>query len=173
MLQKTIFLVGMRASGKTSFGKVLAQKLQWDFVDSDVYVQEKSHCSIAHMVATQGWEFFRQAESAALQEIFKEKTVIATGGGMVLKAENREFMRKNGVVCFLSVPTPVLCARLMADPNTEQRPALSNLDFAQEIQQTLEKRLSLYESTAHFTLDGNQPVEQLLESFCSKFNTIG
>ncbi len=173
-----IYLVGARASGKTTLAKELSAHLQCSFVDTDTFIQEKAGCSIADMVAEHGWEYFRNAESAALQTLTqkhqeKQATcIIATGGGMVLRSTNRDFMQEHGFVCYLSVPAKELYARLCTDPKHEQRPALGNVGLLEEVQQTLEVRLPLYKEVAHLIVDATCPPAQLVQEIQTKASTF-
>ncbi len=168
--QTTIFLVGARACGKTTIGMALARYLQYNFIDTDSLVQKTVGCSVACMVAEHGWDFFRAAESKALHEATQCTSVIATGGGMVLDPRNREYMRKHGVVIFLSAPPKVLIQRLLAHPNTEQRPSLTaangqyEQNIEEEVRNVLTARLPLYREVAHHTVDAIQKTSQILQN---------
>ncbi len=165
----SIFLVGARGSGKSTLGAALAKRFAWDFVDTDAYIQEHAACSIADMVAREGWEYFREQESKALLAVNAEKSIIATGGGMILRDENRSFMQKNGFVCFLSVPATELTARLLADPKQEQRPAFSEATVLEEVHATLKARLPLYESAAHLCVDACLPTADVVEDIYARY----
>ena len=92
----TIYLVGARAAGKTTFGGALARQLGCNYVDTDIHLRETTGKTVADIVAREGWDGFRKRESAVLRAVTAPGTVIATGGGMVLAEENRRFMRENG-----------------------------------------------------------------------------
>ena len=121
----TIYLVGARAAGKTTFGGALARQLGCNYVDTDIHLRETTGETVADIVAREGWDGFRKRESAVLRAVTAPGTVIATGGGMVLAEENRRFMRENGIVLYLSAPAEVLASRLQANPNAAQRPTLT------------------------------------------------
>jgi len=122
--------------------------------------------TVAQMVATAGWEYFRNCENDALREtaeLLADGGVIATGGGMVLRAENRTFMRAAGRVFFLFAPAELLAARLAADPQSDLRPPL-----ADEAATDSSARETLYREAAHHTLDAVcQP-----EKICRKISSI-
>ena len=98
----TIYLVGARAAGKTTFGGALARQLGCNYVDTDIHLRETTGETVADIVAREGWDGFRKRESAVLRAVTTPGTVIATGGGMVLAEENRRFMREHGIVLYLS-----------------------------------------------------------------------
>ncbi len=161
-MPSSIFLVGARASGKTTIGRALAEVLNYTFVDTDLFMQENSHLSVSEVVDREGWEGFRRRESAALHAVTAPETVIATGGGMVLSAANREYMRANGTVFYLCVPAAVMAARLEADPNNAQRPTLTGRSIVDEVNEVLAAREALYLETAHHVLDAVAPVDEVL-----------
>ena len=80
-MTQPIFMIGARGAGKTTVGRALAQVLQYDFVDTDIYLLHTSQLSVADIVAREGWSGFRRRETQALQNISTPNTVVATGGG--------------------------------------------------------------------------------------------
>src|ERR1019366_8079881 len=97
-----IFLVGMMGSGKTTVGKILARQLGKTFIDCDEEIQKRTGVKISHIFDVEGEEGVRQRESAAIQDLTKlDNIVLATGGGAILKPDNREALKKNGVVVYL------------------------------------------------------------------------
>ncbi len=159
----TIYLIGARASGKTTIGRTLAEALKYDFVDTDLYLQESTQMTVADVVAREGWGGFRLRESEALKAVTAPGRVIATGGGMVLSAANRAFMRANGTVLYLNVPAEVMAARLEADPNAAQRPTLTGRSIIEEVSEVLASREPLYRETAHHVLDASAPIGAVLQ----------
>ncbi|OCG26085.1 shikimate kinase II [Gilliamella sp. wkB108] len=161
-MNKTIFLVGARAAGKTTMGKMLANKLSYSFIDTDHHLLETTQRTVAEIVEKEGWEGFRARESQVLVDTTKSNRVIATGGGMVLAQQNRDFMKQHGIVFFLSAPASTLAARLMKDPNVAQRPSLTGLSIADEMEKVLADRLPLYHDAAHHIIDVNQDENLIL-----------
>lgn len=171
---QTVFLIGPRACGKTTLGQKLALKMGWDFIDTDQALLKKEKRSIAEIVATEGWQGFRQRESKILQEIIHADQenqpsshspcgcIIATGGGIVLLSENRRFLRENGLVLYLQVPAKILAARLAADPQHSQRPSLTGKGLLEEVENVLHEREKMYQETAHCTLQADQPLPVLI-----------
>ena len=166
-MNKTIFLVGARAAGKTTLGKMLANKLSYYFIDTDCHLLEITQKTVAEIVEKEGWEGFRARESQVLVDTTKPNRVIATGGGIVLAEQNRNFMKKNGMVFFLSAPASTLAERLMKDPNVAQRPSLTGLSIVDEMEKVLTERLPLYHDAAHHIINVNQDenliVNQMVE----------
>jgi len=158
----TIYMVGARGAGKTTIGRALAQALGWAFTDTDVFMQQQTQLSVAEMVAKDGWPGFRRNESLALHAVSKPSTVVATGGGMVLAEENRQFMQQHGKVIYLRSPANVLAQRLSDYPLDSQRPTLTGQPIAEEMQEVLAAREALYLSVADFVLDGTAAPQQVV-----------
>ena len=156
-----LFLVGARASGKTTVGRALALALGWRFVDTDLLLQEREGTTVAHMVEAHGWDYFRRKEGEYLRLAAEAQTVVATGGGMVLAEENRRFMREAGMVFYLCAPAAVLAARLAANPALSQRPSLTGRPLAGEVEEVLRQREALYRDAAHHVLDASLPPQEL------------
>ncbi|EKO38463.1 MAG: shikimate kinase [Solidesulfovibrio magneticus str. Maddingley MBC34] len=157
-----IYLIGPRASGKTTLGRKLAESLGRPFVDLDARFVEARGETIADLVAREGWDAFRRAEADILAETAAQKGLVAaTGGGVVLLPENRAILAK-GLVLYLQAHPDRLAERLMADLNPDQRPNLTQLGLKEEIVATLAEREPLYFSLAHACLP-ERPIDELLE----------
>jgi shikimate kinase len=157
-----IYLIGPRASGKTSLGKKLAQHLGRPFVDLDAAFTAKYGETIAAVVEREGWDAFRKAEAKILAETAAQPgQVVATGGGAVLLPENREILSR-GLVFYLQAHPDRLAERLLADLNEEQRPKLTEMGLREEIVATLAEREPLYLSCAHACLP-ERALDELLE----------
>jgi shikimate kinase len=157
-----IFLIGARAGGKSSVGRLLAEKLERAFMDTDQHIRDACGLEVDEIVARSGWPAFRARESAALRECARPRTVVATGGGMVLDPHNREFMRAAGVVFFLEVPAQLLSSRLTENPHATRRPSLTGLPPAEEIARVLAEREPTYRATAHHIVDAARPLPDLV-----------
>lgn len=159
-----IFFTGLRGSGKSTLGKRVAKGLQAQFVDTDEKVVEQAGQSIARIVADKGWEAFRELEHKVLKKVSSENgQVIATGGGIVLRDDNRELMQDRGQIFYLMAHVPELLARLENSPETEQRPALSQKSLQEELAETLGQREHLYVSIADHVLQAEKSPEELAE----------
>ena len=159
-----LYLVGARASGKTTVGKTLAKKLGLPFADTDQLLLESAGRTVDQIVEAEGWPGFRQRESAALREVtdaHKSGCVVSTGGGMVLAETNRTLMRQRGMVVFLDAPVHVLAERLGRNPLASQRPSLTGKGLVDEIADVLAERRPLYEAAAHHTVDASRPLQSI------------
>ena len=176
LLQKhplLIFLIGARACGKSTLGHLLAKKLQLAFVDTDRHIRAASGLEVDAFVARSGWPAFRARESATLRECARPRTVVATGGGMVLDPRNCEFMRATGTVFFLNVPAQRLASRLTENPRTAQRPSLTGLPPAEEIAQVLAEREPIYRAVAHHIIHAAKPLPELARELANIISQNG
>jgi len=155
-----IILIGMRGGGKTTVGRILAQKLNKELIDIDELLEEREGMKIAETVEKRGWEYFRDRESEIVAEVGKRKdTIISTGGGVIERPENVAALKDNGVLVLLNAPADILAERLAHDPG---RPALTNAASArEEIETVLAERKKLYEAAAdEIIMDTNLTLEQ-------------
>ncbi len=163
MPDSIVFLIGARASGKTTVGRALAERLGREFVDTDELVVREVGLSITELVARSGWEPFRERETAVLTGLCgKKQLVVATGGGMVLRPENRDLMRAHGFVVYLEADASTLARRLESNPLPGQRPSLSDRPLEEEVRQVLAERDALYRACAHLVLPAEFTVPRLL-----------
>ncbi|HDQ41355.1 MAG TPA: shikimate kinase AroL [Desulfonatronum sp.] len=163
-----IFLVGLRGSGKTTLGRLLAERLDVMFVDTDEMVVRQAGKDIASIVASQGWAGFRSSEKDTLREICTRKgQVVATGGGIVLEPSNRALL-ESGLVFYLMAEIPTLEERLAKNPLPAQRPALSEASLVQELRHCLYERGPLYMCTANHVLHAEKKPAVLVEEILEK-----
>jgi shikimate kinase len=147
-----VILIGYRASGKTAVGKLLAILLKVPFYDSDSVVEEIVNAPVKNIVDHHGWEFFRQKETQAIQLLSRKgDCVIATGGGVVLCAENMKLLKQSGVIVWLDAPIIDIIDRLNEDAqNNAARPQFTTDDLAAETMEIFAERLPLYKKSADF-----------------------
>lgn len=167
-----LFLIGGRASGKTSLARLLASQLGTDWVDTDDVLQERIGESIADFVDRQGWDSFRDQETATLAAVCMQPAmVIACGGGIVLREENRKLL-KQGRVMYLRAEPEVLAARLAGDPNEAQRPSLTGKSIQDEVREVMTEREPLYIECADIVLDGSLMLQEVAEAAMNALNEI-
>ncbi len=140
-----IVLIGMRATGKTTVAKIIAKKLQRDIVEIDDLVVARAGISIAEMVEKFGWEYFRDLESEVLKEIEDCKNcVVSTGGGVVMRTENIEALKKIGFLIHLTARIDSMMERI---GEGSIRPSLTEKkSMREEVVEILEMRKAMYES---------------------------
>ena len=169
-----LFFVGLRGSGKTTVAQAVAQMLNRPLVDTDEIVQTAAGQSIAQLVEDKGWEAFRDLETASLSHVcLSDGQVVATGGGIILRPQNREMLRSRGRVFYLMATVPVLSQRLAANPLDAQRPSLTGKPLEQELIDSLREREPLYLETAHMILDAAKPIQELVEDVRDRLPLLG
>ncbi len=125
-LPKRVVLVGPMGAGKSTIGRLLARELGYRFLDSDRIIEERCGANIPWIFDVEGEDGFRQRETAMLDELSGETgTVLATGGGAVMRAENHGLLKKNAVVVYLKTSIDQQVERTRKDRN---RPLLQNDD---------------------------------------------
>lgn len=149
--RKPIFLVGMMGAGKTTIGKALARTLGRDFLDLDHEIVGRCGVSIPVIFDIEGEEGFRKRETLVLDEVARlEGIVLATGGGAVLREENRAVLKQYGLVIYLKASADELYRRVAKDKN---RPLLATPNPKARIVELLAQREVLYESVANLTIE--------------------
>ena len=153
--KEKIILTGYRATGKSAIGKILADLLGFDIIDTDQAIEKMQGETIAEMVSRGGWDLFRRNEEDMLLELARSKhNVIATGGGSVIHENAWVKLRENALVVWLTADVETICRRLAADSNTEdQRPALTEMGTMDEISMVLSERQPLYEKSSDLTIN--------------------
>jgi len=146
-----IFLVGLMGAGKTTIGRQIANELSLDFFDSDHEIENRTGVTITHIFDIEGEAGFRKRETAMLNELTEKKgIVLATGGGAILKAENRQFLMSRGTTIYLYANIDTLVERTSKDRN---RPLLQTENPREKLQELFDIRDPLYRETADIIID--------------------
>lgn len=153
---KNIVLTGFMASGKTTIGCELANILGYDFIDMDEDIIKDTGMSINQIFSEYGEKYFRKLETEKAKQLGRySDTIISSGGGCMLKKENLDFLRQNGIIVFLDADFETIKSRLDAAAAT--RPLLQNQDIA-EIHKRFISRQPFYANhdyKIHITADKN------------------
>ncbi len=146
-----IYLIGYRGSGKSTLGKIISEKLNFEFTDTDDLIIKAERKTIPEIFEKAGESYFRKIESDALKKISGRKNlVVSTGGGIILNEKNRALMRKTGFCVYLKADTDILFRRIEGDGN---RPPLTKLPPREEVDHILSLRIPLYTELAELSLD--------------------
>ena len=138
---RSIFLIGMMGSGKSSTGPILAEVLKYKYVDLDVLIEKLTKKTIDKVFNDEGEEYFRDLETQCLQEIIKlPSVVVSTGGGVVLKKENWGILRQ-GIIVWLDINKEIVLNRLNSKDNI--RPLLKG-DIEKTYEEIFQTRKDIY-----------------------------
>ena len=144
-------------AGKSTIGKLLASRLNWNFLDTDSLIEDRTGADIPWIFDVEGEDGFRTRESAVLQEALQEdSSVIATGGGIILRSENRELLKSASTVIYLTATIDQLMERTSKD---KKRPLLQVDDPKAKIIELFNHRDPLYSEVADHIIktDGRSP----------------
>ena len=163
-----IVLVGMRCSGKTTVGRALAERLSLPFVDLDRETLRFGRfagfrtSSVGELLRSAGTARFRDLEATALRKLLEpsQDLVVAAGGGVIEREDNRTWLERTATVVYLSAPPRLLRSRMEADPIP--RPGLEGEDPLEEIESLLARRDPLYRAVSDLVVEvGEEPPEAL------------
>lgn len=145
-----VFLVGPPGAGKSTVGRHLAAQLQADFFDLDEVIQERAGADIPWIFDVEGESGFRDRESAVVNDLAsRDNIVIATGGGVVLRPENRAVISSGSTVVYLAASLSTLVHRTAGK---KKRPLLVGKDVRQVLQEIMAIREPLYREVADITV---------------------
>lgn len=143
MPDQTLILTGFMGSGKSSVGRILANRLECPFIDLDSVIVNISGRSINDIFSQDGEQAFRSLETLCLERVLHgERSVIATGGGVVIAAENRRLMRDSGIVVNLAVSLAQVLKRLHG---TTDRPLYCGSDASNRLKLLMDERKQFYD----------------------------
>jgi len=145
-LPKRIVLVGPMGAGKSTIGRMLARELGYRFLDTDRIIEERCGANIPWIFDVEGEDGFRQRETAMLEELSAEpRTVLATGGGVVMRPENHPLLKRDAIVVYLNTSIDQQVERTRKDRN---RPLLQNDDPEAVLRRLFEIRDPIYRQLA-------------------------
>jgi shikimate kinase len=166
---KSIYLIGFMGSGKTTIGKALSLSLNIPVMDSDEEVSRLTGKTIIEIFEGEGEVGFRLLETQCLRNLPVENSIITTGGGIVLREENRRWMRENGVVVLLDASSEEILKRLEGD---KTRPLLIG-DKETKVTKILDERLPLYVDTANLIIETTgKSVEVIVEELVQRLKLV-
>jgi shikimate kinase len=165
-----ISLIGYRCTGKTSVGKLLAERLGIPFYDTDELIQSEAGKTIKELVDQEGWDAFRQRERAIIQQLpLSADAVIAAGGGAIMDVANRNSLREKGPCVWLMADVRTIVERMRKDGVSDaQRPPLSSDGLEQETATILEARRPMYQEMADYLCDtSGKNIEAIVDEILS------
>ena len=150
-----IVLIGFRGTGKSTVGRLLAKRLERDFIDSDNQIESSTGKTIKSIFEDYGEEGFRKIEADVIAKLGEEDNkVISAGGGAVLREENVRNLKDNGFLVLLEATPEIINSRIAQDKKTtQQRPSLTDKKPLDEIKHLIAEREPAYKSAADFTIN--------------------
>jgi shikimate kinase len=171
MHSENIILIGPMGAGKTTLGKILAKKYQLDFVDCDKEIEDLAGAKIPLIFEYEGESGFRKRETYVLEQLCNKKgLLIATGGGAVLKEENKKIMRSKGIIVFLNATVKTQYHRTKKDKN---RPLLKDGNPKEKLAELYKVRLPVYQELADITINANRnSIRTVIEDIQNKLKAL-
>ena len=163
-----IVLIGYRGTGKSSVAKMLAARTKWPVVSTDLEIIRKAGMPVPDIIRKRGWDYFRDVESEICKQVGKkDRTIIDTGGGAVLRKENVESLRQRGRMFWLTAEVPTVMARIK---NNSDRPSLTGKkSYVEEVEEVLNERLPLYKAAAdHMIPTDDRTIEEIANEIQQK-----
>ncbi|WP_321389146.1 shikimate kinase [uncultured Desulfuromusa sp.] len=168
-MQKNIILIGMPGAGKSTIGVILAKRIGFHFIDTDLLIQAQEKLRLQQIIDTRGLENFRQVEEQVLLDLHTEHSVIATGGSVVYGKNGLKKLGESGVLIYIHVPLLLLQQRI-ADMG--QRGLV--MSKGQSFQDLYQERTPLYEKFADITIfSAEQNAEQVAAQIERKLISLG
>lgn len=165
-----IVLIGFRGTGKTTIGKMIAEKLERKFLDTDEIVERDSKMKIAEIFSKFGERKFREFENSAVDYVSKKPfSVISCGGGAILNPKNVENLKKNGFLVLLECNAEKIRERI----SSGNRPALTEKKSFDEILHLLKIREPFYKNAADLTINTEKSAELVADEIISALQEKG
>lgn len=161
-----VVLIGMPGCGKTTFGKVLANELKYNFIDMDDYVEEISNKSIKDLFA-ESEDVFRNWETEACRQLVnKKKVIISSGGGVIKKSENINILKKESIIVFIDRPVD----NIAEDVEVSTRPLLK--DGKEALYKLYNERYELYKNAADIIIVNNGFIKDVINKCTNKLKDL-
>lgn len=161
-----LILIGFRCAGKTTVGRLLAERLKLDFVDVDDLIEERTGKSIAELWEERGEFGFRAIESSVIEALSRnDNLVIALGGGAVSRYRNVYFLKRKGTFILLEADTRSICSRMAADATTKsRRPPLRDRErpISLAVEEESAARRSYYLNIADYVVSTTDKLQEMV-----------
>ncbi|MGJ0490341.1 MULTISPECIES: shikimate kinase AroK [Methylobacter] len=171
MQSENIYLIGLMGAGKTTIGRQLAKALKLPFYDSDKAIEESTGVDISTIFEFEGEEGFRDREQKMIQQLTQRKgIVLATGGGAILREQNRKLLKENGFIVYLQCSVERVLERTRRDT---QRPLLQTDNPKERIESLFAQREPLYLSCADYKIDtGAMQSKTVVNHILEKYRSV-
>lgn len=167
---KTIVLVGLMGAGKTSVGRLLAKRLDLEFIDADDEIEQAARCSIEQIFESHGEAEFRDGERRVIARLLTGPThVLATGGGAFMRKETRDAIRGRGISVWLRADLDLLLRRVSRRKN---RPLLRNENPRQTLEKLIKERYPVYAEADIVVDSGDRPPGTIVDNVIESIETF-
>ena len=167
---KTIVLVGLMGAGKTSVGRLLAKRLDLEFIDADDEIEQAAQCSIEQIFESHGEAEFRDGERRVIARLLTGPThVLATGGGAFMRKETRDAIRGRGISVWLRADLDLLLRRVSRRKN---RPLLRNENPRQTLEKLIKERYPVYAEADIVVDSGDRPPGTIVDNVIESIETF-
>lgn len=164
-MEKSITLIGLPGCGKTTVGNLLSDKLKYEFVDMDFYIENKQQKSIIELFRN-GEDYFRNIETETCKVLGeKSKTIISSGGGVIKKSINIEYLKKNSIVVFIDRPVE----NILGDIQVEKRPLLAN--GKEVLYKLYDERYDLYKKYCDYRVENTGSLDEIVDKIAKLRNS--
>ncbi len=161
MKQSRIILTGFMGTGKTAVAQLLAERLKYEFLDTDLMVEKETKKTVTEIFEVEGEESFRIYEKTMVQKaLAREKVVVATGGGAIVDPESLKLMKERGVIIGLSASPEMILKRVEA---MQTRPLLKTKDKLKKIEALLSHRSPYYRQADKIVDTSSQSIEKTVD----------
>lgn len=159
MSKEIILLIGMPGAGKTTVGKEVSSRLNYNFCDMDEYIEEISNSTVKELFNISE-DYFRDYETRACKELsaLDEKIVISSGGGVIKRKENIDFFKETGIIIFIDRPVE----NIAKDIETSSRPLLK--DGKSKLYSLYSERYNLYNNYCHYKIPNDKDIEDTIKN---------
>ncbi len=167
---KTIVLVGLMGAGKTSVGRLLAKRLELEFIDADDEIEQAAQCSIEQIFERHGEAVFRDGEQRVIARLLAGPThVLATGGGAFMRKQTRDAIRRRALSVWLRADLDLLLRRVSRRKN---RPLLKTENPRQTLEKLIEERYPVYAEADVVVDSGDQPPATIVDTVIGAIETL-
>lgn len=164
-MERSITLIGLPGCGKTTVGNLLSDKLKYEFVDMDFYIENKQQKSIIELFRN-GEDYFRNIETETCKVLGeKSKTIISSGGGVIKKSINIEYLKKNSIVVFIDRPVE----NILGDIQVEKRPLLAN--GKEVLYKLYDERYDLYKKYCDYRVENTGSLDEIVDKIAKLRNS--
>jgi shikimate kinase len=158
-----LVLIGYRGTGKSSIAKLLAERLKWPLVSTDAEIVKKAGMPVPEIIRKKGWDYFRDVESHICQQVGKkDRTIIDTGGGAILRKENVQALRQRARVFWLTAEISTIMERIKS---SSDRPSLTGKkSYVEEVEEVVNERLPAYKAACdHIIPTDGRTIEDIAD----------